>query len=140
MTPADRLAALSGKWQVTRVIRHTNDTTARFTGTAEWSPDGSGLRCDEIGLLTIGDMAPVTGNRTTLWQVQNDRLSISFADGRPFHAIGAGPRPGATHDCAPDTYCLTYDFTLWPHWSVRWHVTGPRKDYRALTRYVRLNC
>tara|TARA_R110000850_G_scaffold8150_4_gene30246 strand:+ start:751 stop:1173 length:423 start_codon:yes stop_codon:yes gene_type:complete len=139
MSPADRLAQLSGKWQVARVIRHADGTTARFSGTADWSPDATGLRCDEIGSLTIGAMAPVSGNRTTLWQARDNAIAVAFADARPFHVIGPGPRPAATHDCTPDTYCLTYDFTLWPRWSVRWHVIGPRKDYRALTRYSRLN-
>ena len=95
MSPADRLAQLSGKWQVARVIRHADGTTARFSGTADWSPDATGLRCDEIGSLTIGAMAPVSGNRTTLWQARDNAIAVAFADARPFHVIGPGPRPDA---------------------------------------------
>jgi hypothetical protein len=136
MTPAARLAGLLGVWQVSRVLRSTDGLRARFKGIATWAPEGDGLRCDETGTLTQNGTAfPAT--RTTLWRATTTTLDVAFADGRPFHSFPPEARANARHDCAPDTYDLYYDFTGWPRWSCRWRVTGPRKDYRALTRYRR---
>lgn len=77
-------------------------------------------------------------SRQTLWRQDGGGIDVTFADGRPFHRITGGTRSLAFHGCPPDDYWLSYDFTLWPRWSVRWDVSGPRKSYRALTRYVRV--
>ncbi|MGB3406237.1 MAG: DUF6314 family protein, partial [Jannaschia sp.] len=91
----------------------------------------------ETGHLSQG--GPVfAARRVALWSHDGLATEVRFGDGRLFHGIGPGLRPQATHDCPPDDYRLSYDFSAWPRWSVRWHVTGPRKAYRALTRYVSL--
>ncbi|WP_371154448.1 DUF6314 family protein [Jannaschia sp. 2305UL9-9] len=131
------LTAFAGLWRVARVIRHADGQVARFSGQAEWRAEGDGWRSAEVGTLTQGATA-FEARRETLWQADGDTIAVSFADGRPFHHIPPVARPRATHDCPPDDYRLAYDFTAWPHWSVRWRVTGPRKDYRALTRYARI--
>ncbi|CTQ50249.1 DUF6314 family protein [Jannaschia donghaensis] len=131
MTPADRLSALIGAWRTQRVIRHVIGPTARFDGISRWSPDGAGLRCVETGTL-VQDGTTFEARRETVWQASPDGLAVTFADGRPFHVVRG---PTAHHDCPPDTYLLHYDWENWPRWTVRWRVTGPRKDYRALTRY-----
>ncbi|WP_179380541.1 DUF6314 family protein [Jannaschia marina] len=134
MTPPERLAGLLGTWRTLRVIRHADGTRARFEGESRWVPEGAALRCLETGRLTQGRQG-FEARRETLWRATPKTLEVAFADGRPFHSIAG---PSAHHDCAPDTYVLTYDWGNWPRWSVRWRVTGPRKDYRALTRYRRL--
>ncbi|MEM9795281.1 MAG: DUF6314 family protein [Pseudomonadota bacterium] len=136
MSPAERLAALAGRWRVLRVLRHADGSTVRFEGTADWVPDGTLLRSVEQGRLVQDDRA-FDAKRVTLWRAGPDGIDVLFEDGRPFHRIGKGARPRAEHDCPPDTYRLGYDFTTWPRWSVRWTVHGPRKSYRALTRYLR---
>lgn len=135
MTPADRLAGLVGTWQVARVLRG-NGLRARFSGTATWAAEGPLLRCTEAGTLTR-DGVSFAAMRETLWRAAPGEIHVLFGDGRPFHSVTPGPTAYARHDCAPDTYDLRYDFSAWPHWSCRWHVTGPRKGYRALTRYRR---
>ena len=136
MTPAERLAGLLGPWRVIRVLRHADGTRARFRGRADWTPRGPVLHCLEDGTLDQGG-ARYPASRVTLWRADATRLHVAFADGRPFHAFAAGPRAGAVHDCPPDTYRIGYDFGGGQGWSCRWHVTGPRKSYRALTRYRR---
>lgn len=133
MTPADRLAALQGTWRTLRVIRHADGMRARFAGETRWD----GGRCIEAGTLSQGGH-DLQAHRTTHWQATPTVLRVDFVDGRPFHDV---PSIGGTahHDCPPDTYVLTYDFSAWPCWSIRWRVTGPRKAYRALTRYVRIS-
>ena len=131
MSPQERLAALSGAWRTARVIRHAGGGTARFAGMSTWAPDGDGLRCVEAGRLSQGG-AGFEARRETLWRATDDGIEVRFSDSRPFHVIDG---PHAQHDCPPDTYLLDYDWSGWPRWSVGWRVTGPRKDYRALTRY-----
>ena len=136
MTAAERLAALTGRWHVARVVRHDDGDTARFEGTADWMPQGPVLRCTEAGRLTQAGTT-FAATRETLWRADAARILVAFADGAPFHDFEALDRTAATHDCPPDLYRLFYDFGAWPRWSVRWDVTGPRKAYRALTRYRR---
>ncbi len=107
-------------------------TTAQFSGTARWLPDGDRLRCVEEGTLRINDSAPMVGQQVYVW---DDDLHVYFADGRPFHRVP--PTGGETgHWCAPDQYDGTYDFTAWPVFTVTWRVNGPRKSYRMVTRYT----
>ena len=135
MTPNERLAALSGRWRLLRAIRHADGGSARFSGTATWAPDGLGLRCVEDGTLEQ-DGRSFAARRETLWHASAAGIDVRFRDGRPFHRIVGGI---CHHDCPPDRYELRYDFTAWPRWSVRWRVQGPRKDYKALSRYVKVD-
>ena len=128
------LSDLEGMWSMRRAIRHADGTAARLVGTATWRDDGAGLLCAEAGRLRIAGGATLSAARVTLFRDAPDGIEVQFADGRAFHRIGAGG--SALHDCPPDTYRLAYDFTAWPHWSVVWRVTGPRKDYVARTRYA----
>lgn len=135
MSPDARLAALRGRWRTLRVLRHADGARARFGGFTTWSPmNGGGLRCLEEGTLRQ-DGRSFPAGRETLWQAGPGGIEVRFADGRPFHTVGRDA--AARHDCAPDIYWLRYDWSAWPRWSVRWRVRGPRKDYRALTRYLR---
>ncbi|MEM8849660.1 MAG: DUF6314 family protein [Pseudomonadota bacterium] len=135
MTAAERLAALAGRWRTVRAIRQADGALLRFAGDTIWQPEGDHMRCTETG--TLGKDGQVfEARRETLWAAAADQaIDIRFADGRPFHRLDASGQ--ADHDCPPDIYRLCYDFSAWPRWSVRWRVTGPRKAYRALTRYRR---
>lgn len=135
MTPAVRLANLAGSWRTRRAIHHADGARMRFDGVSEWERDGNFLRCVETGTLWQGS-TKFEARRETLWRATGTAIEVSFADGRPFHMIDG---PEAHHDCPPDDYRLSYDFGAWPKWSVRWRVTGPRKNYRALTRYARVS-
>ena len=130
------VADLAGTWRVLRVVRHGDGTAHRFEGQARWSPEGPGWRSVETGRLMQGGQA-FEARRETIWTPRGDGIDVAFGDGRFFHHIPFGPQASAAHDCPPDDYRLRYDFRAWPLWSVRWRVTGPRKDYRALTRHVR---
>ena len=135
LSPTERLAALAGRWRTLRALRHADGTRARFAGESLWEADGRGdgtlLRCHETGMLEQGG-ARFPARRETLWRATPTGLEVLFADGRPFHDIDGRH---AVHHCPPDTYVLRYDFDHWPRWSVRWQVEGPRKSYRATTRY-----
>ena len=129
VTAAARLDGLQGRWLVLRALRHADGTRATFRGEARWD----GGTCEESGELRLG-AAAMPARRATRWAAEGGRLLVRFEDGRPFHAV-AGE---AEHRCPPDLYRIGYDFALWPAaFACRWTVRGPRKDYRALTRYRR---
>ncbi|CTQ32407.1 DUF6314 family protein [Jannaschia rubra] len=139
MTPADRLAGLAGRWRTLRVLRHGDGTRARFLGVSTWAPDGTVLRCTEAGTLEQAGRR-YEAHRVTLWRATVQGVEVLFADGRPFHRLPVpGDRAVVRHDCAPDVYDIAYDFRARTRWTLRWRVRGPRKDYRALTRYLRIS-
>ncbi|EAQ25135.1 MULTISPECIES: DUF6314 family protein [unclassified Roseovarius] len=123
-----------GVWLIERDIRHADGTTAQFTGRAVWRPDAAGaLAYHESGQMLLASGLRFEGERRYVW---THDLSVWFADGRFFHSVPASG--GDTrHWCDPDQYEGHYDFTEWPAFRVTWHVRGPRKDYRMVTRYRR---
>ena len=136
------LAEFAGKWQLRREIRQGSGADAVFEGVAvlfEHTEHTGGLLYEEDGQLQITGQRPMTATRRYLWQVgEGERIDIFFEDGRPFHTIAAGGVSSKDrHYCDPDTYDVQYDFSLWPEWHCRWHVTGPRKDYRMHSVYTR---
>ncbi|MFO6463903.1 DUF6314 family protein [Jannaschia sp. KMU-145] len=137
MTPEARLAALEGEWTFRRHIVEAEGGTTRVTGRAVWTRGEDAFDCLETGTMMRPDGSRFEAARRTLWTIAPDGIAVQFADGRPFHRITGGARPKAAHDCPPDDYRLSYDFSRWPDWSVRWRVRGPRKDYGAVTTYRR---
>lgn len=128
-----RLGDFEGTWHLDRVIDHGDGTRAVFAGMAMFRRDGDGLAYIEEGQLRIGTATPITARQSYRW---DSGLIVRFPDGRLFHTV---PEHGGAvhHFCDPDTYAGHYDFSRWPGFSVAWQVTGPRKDYRMVSRYRR---
>jgi len=125
-----------GAWDIARTIADkSGGPDGRFAGQATFHPRPDGwLDYVETGTLTVGDGTPMRAERRYLWRVDGQGAEVRFADGRPFHAFDwDGAR--ATHPCGDDTYRVRYDFSGWPEWIAAWDVTGPRKDYRMVTRH-----
>lgn len=127
------LSDFEGAWQLSRVIRHDDGTSADFAGEAVWTPEAEGLFYRETGNLSIPGGPKMQADRCYLWR---DGLDVYFEDGRFFHRV---PSAGGTarHWCDPDTYVVTYDFTAWPRFSTVWQVSGPRKAYEMTSHYQR---
>lgn len=132
------LAQFIGDWSLTRQIEdRASGQPARFDGQARFDPVPDGLHYVETGVLRVADQQ-LTATRHYRWRSDGPDIAVSFDDGRPFHRIALGqPTPTDHHDCAPDTYRVAYDFSAFPDWTATWTVTGPRKDYTAITRYLR---
>lgn len=134
------LADFEGEWRLERVITQANGADGRFSGRAEWWPDGEGLTCRETGVLQLEGQAPLQGERRYLWRRGADGgIEILFGDGRPFHRIAPEFTPGDRHHCPPDTYDVRYVFHRWPVWSSTWTVRGPRKAYTMRSTYRRID-
>ncbi|GAA3872758.1 DUF6314 family protein [Celeribacter arenosi] len=125
-----------GHWTISR---HIEDARARqtgtLTGTCTFTRTDTGLLQTETGTLTLAGTS-FEATRRYLWHSDGDLIAVHFDDGRFFHHVDpAATNPTAGHDCAPDRYDVTYDFSRWPMWQSRWHVAGPRKDYVSTTTF-----
>ncbi|WP_230794485.1 DUF6314 family protein [Salipiger marinus] len=126
------LEVFLGEWRLDRDIRHGDGSSARFEGRAVWRRDGAGAVCEEAGELIL-PQGRFRAERRYLW---GEDLVVRFEDGRYFHQVP--PEGGhAAHWCDPDQYDVWYEFALWPVWTARWRVGGPRKEYEMLSRYTR---
>lgn len=131
------LLDFEGAWVLEKRILHEDGQKADFRGSAQFIPDGDGLRYEERGLIKIDSARAVSAQRTYLWRESSDaQIDVFFEDGRSFHRIDPA-RPVATHDCPPDTYRVKYTFDIWPEWIATWQVKGPRKAYRMVATYRR---
>ncbi|MEM8633145.1 MAG: DUF6314 family protein [Pseudomonadota bacterium] len=134
------ITSFLGAWSLERAI---NDISVggegRLSGTVDIRREGEGWAYNEKGALRYGDQPQLAATRRYLWQSlpgQRPGIEVLFEDGRPFHIIDLGQTmPHAEHVCAPDLYHVTYDFAQWPTWYSVWRVSGPRKNYRMLSRY-----
>lgn len=135
-----QLSDFEGRWRVARRIEdHWMGTTGLFDGVARFVAEAGGLAYREVGELRLPQEPPMTAQRAYFWRDDGDGIAVSFDDGRPFHRIAAGARVVQDwHDCPPDTYDVSYNFTHWPRWRMIWRVQGPRKDYTSITDFSRL--
>lgn len=92
----------------------------------------------EMGQLRLGGGPSMQAARRYRWVFGPDGVSVSFDDGRPFHAfVPQGHVAGTDHPCGADLYRVRYDFTRWPRWQAVWQVRGPRKEYVLVSDYAR---
>lgn len=131
------LDALEGRWALARRIEDRRaGATGVLAGTCVWRRHGPGLMQEETGELRMGDGPVLRAQRRYLWREEDDGLAVLFEDGRPFHRIGPG-RLADRHDCAPDTYDVTYVFEGEGVFSTTWRVSGPRKDHVIHSIYTK---
>ena len=134
------LKDFEGRWSLTRVIEDRKaGKNGSLAGEASFSPDGpGGLIYFEKGKLTYAQTPAMMATRSYLWKAVPGGIEVSFEDNRPFHTIDSDRlMPDADHQCDPDWYHVSYDFTKFPKWSSIWRVKGPAKDYRMVTEYRR---
>ncbi|GGB22854.1 hypothetical protein GCM10011505_00060 [Tistrella bauzanensis] len=150
-----RFNALAGRWQISRAI--TGGSVGQMTGIAIVTAGGP----DRLDYAESGQLALPGGpvldvfRRYTYRLLADGRIAIDFADGPTSGArfvtlafvagaegAGDGVEGGWSaadlHHCGDDLYHATMTLNLPDRFSTDIQVTGPRKDYRALTRYRRI--
>lgn len=135
-----RLDSFKGRWRIRRRIEDAKaGGTGSFEGVAVFTPAPGGLAYEEAGELRLPDMAGLQASRRYFWRDDGaGGVEVLFEDGRDFHRINlSGTVATAWHDCLPDLYEVSYNFTHWPDWRAIWRVTGPRKNYTMISDYRR---
>ncbi len=128
-----------GRWRMSRRIEDAQaGSTGTFDGIACFTACEGGYDYEEAGELRLPDQAGLQANRRYIWKNSGDGVDVCFDDGSDFHHIDLQGRVAtAWHDCPPDLYEVSYNFSHWPEWRSIWRVRGPRKDYTMLTDYWR---
>nr|WP_275116135.1 DUF6314 family protein [Aliiroseovarius subalbicans] len=128
-----------GRWRLSRRIEDAKTGgTGLFEGVAVFTREGAGLAYEEAGELRLPDGPGMAATRRYTWRPGDGAIDVMFDDGRDFHRIALDqPVVTAFHDCPPDFYEVSYNFTHWPDWRAIWRVTGPRKDYTMISDYRR---
>ncbi|MBT5294055.1 MAG: hypothetical protein HOL32_00275 [Octadecabacter sp.] len=135
-----QLADFIATYDVNRVIEDAKTGgQSRFEGQAVIAHDALGAIYTETGNLILNEQR-FQADRSYLWRTNGARIDVLFEDGRAFHDFDPSLGGQATeHLCGEDMYRGGYDVSDWPRWAVTWTVSGPRKDYRSVTWYVRLD-
>ncbi|WP_024795640.1 DUF6314 family protein [Tomitella biformata] len=137
--PLDALdpATLLGAWTFSRVIDdHQAGDEKLVEGTAEFArADAGRIRWAESGTLHVGGQElPVM--RTSYIEPRGDGWFVTFEDGRDFHPWAPGE--AVDHHCGADLYSGQITATgPVGSFTVRWRVTGPKKDYTMTTVLTR---
>jgi hypothetical protein len=129
---------LAGRWTVERRLDDRRSGRAgAFTGTADFAPDGEGLRGTERGRIRFGGHEGPAARELSIAPAAGGWL-VAFADGRPFHALDlAGGACAVGHVCGDDRYEGEYRLGDRDTLEVRWRVTGAGKDLEITTTYRR---
>lgn len=134
-----RLTDFEGTWRIARRIEDEwLGTTGLFEGLGRFTPGKDGVHYREVGELRLPQEPPMAASRDYLWREGEAGIAVLYPDGRPFHLIAAGRAVVQDwHQCDPDTYEVTYNFTHWPAWRMIWRVYGPRKHYTSVSDFRR---
>ena len=140
MSGLGSLAALEGRWSMTRRIAHDDGRLDTFDGQCVFQRSGPRLVQDEEGVLVPGGGGtPMKATRRYIWSTGAGRIDVAFGDMRPFHSVPVGVETHeTTYLCPPDRYQVSYDFKGFPEWETVWVVEGPRKSYRMTTVFSRM--
>lgn len=135
-----------GQWQLSRSIAEEGATmrgSARFVRAAD-----GGLLYDEEGMLMLGNGQSIRCTRRYKFLADGEKLTILFNDGqdagKPFVELKFGDEASGIltavdkHYCGQDVYSVAYRLNLPVSYETDVSVAGPKKHYRALTRYTKV--
>ena len=128
-----------GHWSYLRRIEDRRQgVVGSLIGEAHFLPEDEGLRYRETGELVLGDYRGAAQRGFIYRFPRGGWVEILFEDGRPLLVLDLSAGRGeAEHLCAEDLYRARVIVEGSHHWRADWTVTGPRKDYRLSTWYLR---
>lgn len=134
----DPVGFLAGTWQVDRDLHEARDDQAgRFVGTAEFVPEGDGLRWTETGTAELGTFAGAA-SRVLLVVPGEHGWEVRFDDERFFHPLDLTDGCSRVdHPCGEDHYRGELRVEGPDRFVIAWRVRGPRKDQTIVSRYTR---
>lgn len=141
----EQLAWFAGSWRFEReltegpVVHHVSGT-AKFTQAASKIDESLySLKFLESGeLLISGVTEAIPVERRLTHHATPDGIDVRFTHGGHYLTLDlSGGECVATHPCAADTYLITVTIDDPDAWTERWRVTGPTKNYSAVTLYRR---
>jgi hypothetical protein len=138
---ADVAAYLHGTWIVDRdIVDSMSGAAGRFSGTAEFAPDGDALSWVEAGELQWADDTHKAGRRllVAVRPYVPCVVDVAFDDGRFFHRADLSSGSDTfVHGCAPDTYSGTWTVASPNRFQLTWDVEGPAKRMTIRSVYSR---
>lgn len=139
-------AAASSTWRIARVVEdHLDGSTATFQGSAGFRFDRSaegrlGLALyEEDGELCLGKYHGHSRRCLEYLDRGDGTAEVRFADGR--HFVDLDLRSGSyssLHLCGEDRYEIHSVVRSLDHMEERWLVSGPSKEYEAVTTLHRV--
>ncbi|HEY8963605.1 MAG TPA: DUF6314 family protein [Alphaproteobacteria bacterium] len=129
------LPDLEGMWRIERRIIHQN---ARFEGILNFKRSGDDLIYTEKGLMRL-PTATTEAYRSYIYRPSAQEWQVFYDDGRPFLNLKFEQGVARyTHDCTPDIYRATFKIKNKNEWICAFLVSGPRKNYFAVSRMTKL--
>jgi Family of unknown function (DUF6314) len=140
------LEGLTGRWTITRAFEGEG---ALAVGVASLHPDGAEtLAYRETTQLTLSDGRVLQAYRNYRYRFVDEWIEIHFDDGpdkgRLFVRLAFAQRLSKQaeafdiHHCGDDTYRVLFRLNLPSLFETEIAVSGPRKKYRAVSRYERI--
>jgi len=145
---ADTLDFLLGTWDLERVIKdYRSETDGVFRASATLiqseaataNSRGEQARYHEAGELRFGTQLTRASRSLLYERLPDASVMLHFADGKPFVDLNleSGEWRGV-HHCVDDLYELITTVRSASLVEERWRVTGPTKDYLAVTTLRRV--
>jgi Family of unknown function (DUF6314) len=137
---ADLNRFLLGSWNMSRRMRDFRlGISGWFEGHANVCVQSGDLILQETGRLRFGAHEADAGQRYVLTLDQPHVARVKRADGSLFHELDlSSGSANILHRCGDDIYRGRYRVLHGDCFFVVWQVTGPRKDYRMVTRLMRV--
>jgi hypothetical protein len=140
------LKGLAGRWAVTRAFEGEG---ALAVGVASLRPDGAEtLAYRETSQFTLSDGRVLQAYRNYRYRFVGETIEIHFDEGpgqgRLFVRLAFAQGPSKQteafdiHHCGDDAYRVLFRLNLPTSFETEIVVSGPRKNYRALSRYSRI--
>ena len=135
----DLRAYFAGAWDLQREIEDRRaGQRGQLVGWALFKAEGGSLLYEESGDMTLGAARSRAYRRYRYLFPSPGRAEIRFEDGRLLVALDlAGGTAAASHLCGGDSYTVEVTLLEAAQWQTVWQVSGPRKDYRLVSRYRR---
>ncbi len=129
-----------GTWHVERTITDAlSDDNGTFEGIAIFTPGDDCVEFEEIGVMQLGAYRGRARRRLLYRHGSGSSIDVSFVDGHHFVSIDLSSDTSRdVHLCERDRYDITTVVHSHDRFDERWRVSGPSKDYEALTLFGRL--